>query len=332
MDKTSLYIVAEAGINHNGDMEKAFLLIDQAKKNGADAIKFQTHIPDMEMLNTPIKPGNSDRPLWDIISDATLTFEQEKEIKGYCDEVGITFFSTPFSREGADRLNELDIPFFKIGSGECNSYPLIEHISKFGKPMILSTGMNDIESIKKSVEIILSSGCDLTILHCVSMYPTPPDKMDLGVITQYKSIFPGINIGLSDHSLGIHMALGAIALGANLIEKHFTISKDWEGPDNIISLEPNELMQLSVLGRELFSGRSGEKRIHPEEQVVIDFAYASVVSIKDIDPGETFSLENIWVKRPGTGELLTKDFENLLGKKSNTYIPKDTQLRKDQIA
>lgn len=331
MDKTSLYIVAEAGINHNGDMEKAFLLVDEAKKNGADAIKFQTHIPDMEMLNTPIKPGNSDRPLWDIISDATLTFEQEKEIKRYCDEVGITFFSTPFSREGADRLNELDIPFFKIGSGECNNFPLIKHITKFGKPMILSTGMNDIKSIKKSVEIILNSGCDLTILHCVSMYPTPPDKMDLGSITQYKSLFPDINIGLSDHSLGIHMALGAIALGANLIEKHFTISRDWEGPDNIISIEPNELLQLNIQGRELFSGRLGEKRIHPEEQVVIDFAYASVVSIRDIEPGEILSTDNIWVKRPGTGEFMTEDFETLLGKKSSIHIPKDTQLKKEQI-
>ena len=190
MDKNSLFIIAEAGINHNGDMNKAFELINEAKKNGANAIKFQTHIPEMEMLNTPIKPGNSNKPLWEIISEATLSYEQEIEIKRYCDEIGITFFSTPFSREGADRLLELGIPYFKIGSGECNNFPLIEHISKFGKPMILSTGMNTLETIKKSVDIILSNNCELTILHCISMYPTPADKMDLGVISQYLDTFP----------------------------------------------------------------------------------------------------------------------------------------------
>jgi len=331
MNKNSLYIVAEAGINHNGSLEKAFQLIDAAKSSGADAIKFQTHIPEMEMLNTSIKPGNSDRPLWDIISDATLTFEDEKKIKEYADDIGITFFSTPFSREGADRLFELGIPYFKIGSGECNNYPLIHHISKFGKPMILSTGMNSLETVKESVDIILSNNCELTILHCVSMYPTPPNKMDLGVIAQYTKTFPDINIGLSDHSLGIHMSLAAVALGANMIEKHFTISRDWEGPDNIISIEPNELKDLVIQGNEIFNGRGGLKRIHPEEQVVIDFAYSSVVSIKDISAGEELNKENTWVKRPGTGDFLTEDYETILGRKASRFIKKDSQIKKEDL-
>ncbi len=332
MDKNSLFIVAEAGINHNGDMNKAFELINEAKKNGANAIKFQTHIPEMEMLNTPIKPGNSNKPLWEIISEATLSYKQEIEIKRYCDEIGITFFSTPFSREGADRLLELDIPYFKIGSGECNNFPLIEHISKFGKPMILSTGMNTLETIKKSVDIILSNNCELTILHCTSMYPTPADKMDLGVISQYLETFPNINIGLSDHSLGIHMSLAAIGLGANVIEKHFTISRKWDGPDNIISIEPNELQELVTHGSEVFAGRNGTKRIHPEEQVVIDFAYASVVSIKDIQPGEKLNQENIWVKRPGNGEFDAEDYDKLLGRKASKFIHKDTQIKAEDLA
>lgn len=332
MDKNSLFIIAEAGINHNGDMNKAFELINEAKKNGANAIKFQTHIPEMEMLNTPIKPGNSNKPLWEIISEATLSYEQEIEIKRYCDEIGITFFSTPFSREGADRLLELGIPYFKIGSGECNNFPLIEHISKFGKPMILSTGMNTLETIKKSVDIILSNNCELTILHCISMYPTPADKMDLGVISQYLDTFPNINIGLSDHSLGIHMSLAAIGLGANVIEKHFTISRKWDGPDNIISIEPGELQELVTYGSEVFSGRNGTKRIHPEEQVVIDFAYASVVSIKDILPGEKLNQENIWVKRPGNGEFDAADYDKLLGRETSKFIHKDTQIKAEDLA
>ena len=331
MNKNSLYVVAEAGINHNGSLKKAFQLIDEAKSSGADAVKFQTHIPEMEMLNTSIKPGNSDRSLWDIISDATLTFEDEKKIKKYADDVGITFFSTPFSREGADRLLELGIPYFKIGSGECNNFPLINHISKFGKPMILSTGMNTLDTVKKSVDIILSNNCELTLLHCVSMYPTPANKMDLGVITEYIKTFPEVNIGLSDHSLGIHMSLAAIALGANMIEKHFTISRTWEGPDNIISIEPNELKELVINGKEIFNGRGGSKRIHPEEQVVIDFAYSSVVSIKDISPGEELDKENIWVKRPGTGEFLSEDYLKLLGKKASKLIKKDSQIKKEDL-
>ena len=164
------------------------------------------------------------------------------------------------------------------------------------------------------------------------MYPTPADKMDLGVISQYLETFPNINIGLSDHSLGIHMSLAAIGLGANVIEKHFTISRKWDGPDNIISIEPNELQELVTHGSEVFAGRNGTKRIHPEEQVVIDFAYASVVSIKDIQPGEKLNQENIWVKRPGNGEFDAEDYDKLLGRKASKFIHKDTQIKAGDLA
>ena len=321
------FIIAEAGINHDGDFAKALELVDLACSSGASAIKFQTHITDKEMIPTDMKPGNiSDESLWDIIDRCVLNESQEKELFEYANEKGILFFSTPFSREGADRLNDLGVELFKIGSGECNNLPLLNHVASYKKPMILSTGMNDIPSIRDSVEAILNHGVPLSLLHCTSIYPAPPETMRLGAISHLKKEFPELEIGLSDHSLGISIALGSIAVGANIVEKHFTKSREWPGPDNPFSIEPDELKTLVKFSNEIWKARGGSKNILPDEQPVIDFAYACVVSIKDIKIGETLSLENIWVKRPGTGDILAKDFENTIGKIASVNIPKNTQL------
>ncbi len=326
-DKNEPFIIAEAGINHDGEFEKAIELVDLAIDSGASAIKFQTHITDKEMIPTDMKPGNiSEESLWDIIDRCVLDNEQERSLFDYAKEKGILFFSTPFSREGADRLNELGVELYKIGSGECNNLPLLNHVANFKKPMILSTGMNDISSIKASVETILSHGVPLALLHCTSIYPAPPETMRLGAITHLKDEFPDLEIGLSDHSLGISVALGSVAVGANIVEKHFTKSRQWPGPDNPFSIEPNELKNLVDWSKEIWKARGGKKDILDDEKPVIDFAYACVVAIKDINKGEALSLDNIWVKRPGTGEIFAKDFEDVLGKVATVDISENTQL------
>ena len=326
-DKNEPFIIAEAGINHDGEFEKAIELVDLAIDSGASAIKFQTHITDKEMIPTDMKPGNiSEESLWDIIDRCVLDNEQERSLFDYAKEKGILFFSTPFSREGADRLNELGVELYKIGSGECNNLPLLNHVANFKKPMILSTGMNDISSIKASVETILSHGVPLALLHCTSIYPAPPETMRLGAVTHLKDEFPDLEIGLSDHSLGISVALGSVAVGANIVEKHFTKSRQWPGPDNPFSIEPNELKNLVDWSKEIWKARGGKKDILDDEKPVIDFAYACVVAIKDINKGEALSLDNIWVKRPGTGEIFAKDFEDVLGKVATVDISENTQL------
>ena len=331
-DKNEPFVIAEAGINHDGDFDRAIELVDVAFESGASAIKFQTHITDMEMIPTDMKPGNiSEESLWDIIDRCVLSSDQEKELFNYCKEKGILFFSTPFSREGADRLNELGVELFKIGSGECNNIPLLKHVAQFKKPMILSTGMNDIESVKNSVDSILNEGCELAVLHCTSIYPAPPSTMRLGAIKHLKDTFTELEIGLSDHSLGISVAIGAVAMGANILEKHFTVSRQWPGPDNPFSIEPHELTSLVNSSKEVWQARGGKKDILSDEQPVIDFAYACVVTISDVKQGEKFTMDNLWVKRPGTGSILAKEFEKILGKEATENIPQDTQLTKSMF-
>ncbi len=214
---------------------------------------------------------------------------------------------------------------YKIGSGECNNLPLLEHVARFGKPMILSTGMNDLPSIRRSVELIQRIGAPLMLMHCTSLYPTPYEKVRLGAIPQLIREF-GLPVGFSDHSLGIHACLGAVALGACALEKHFTITRAWPGPDIPLSIEPAELAQLAQGAKAVWLARGGEKGVLPEEKPVIDFAYASVVTIAPVGAGEFFGLENLWVKRPGDGPLLAASLGRVLGKKAARDLPAGVQL------
>jgi N-acetylneuraminate synthase len=308
------FVIAEVGINHEGEVEKALQLVDAAADAGADCVKFQCHITAAEMIPTDMKPGEiSDERLWDIIERCELTAEEEQVVKSRCVERGILYLCTPFSREAADRLEALGVEAFKIGSGECNNLPLIRHIARKGLPMILSTGMNDLASIRPSVEAILAAGCPLMLMQCTSEYPTPYTHVRLGGIQQLQGEF-GLPVGLSDHSLGIYTCLGAVALGACALEKHFTISRDWPGPDVPISINPQELAELVRGARAVFAARGGGKTVLPTEQPVIDFAFASVVAIRSVKTGEKLSTENVWVKRPGTGPLKAWDLDRVLGK------------------
>jgi sialic acid synthase SpsE len=326
------FVMAEVGINHEGNFDKAIQMVDAAAGSGADCVKFQTHITEMEMIPTDMKPGDiSDERLWDIIKRCELTADEERAVKERCDEKGILFLSTPFSREASDRLEKLDVPAYKVGSGECNNVPLVEHIARKGKPIILSTGMNSIPTIRATVEAVARIGTPLMLMHCVSMYPTPYGSVHLQAIGDLQREF-GLPVGLSDHSIGIYTCLGGVALGACALEKHFTISRSWPGPDVPISIEPDELRELVVGSRAVWQGMSGGKEIQPGEQPVIDFAYASVVSIAPIAAGTTLGLDNIWVKRPGTGELLARDFERVLGRRAARDIPADVQIRTEDLA
>jgi sialic acid synthase SpsE len=320
-------VIAEIGINHEGDFEKAVRMIDDAFAAGCECVKFQCHVIEDEMIANDVVPVNATESIWDIMSRCTLTEEEEFRLKRYVEEKGMIFLSTPFSRAAAERLESMDVCAFKIGSGECNNYPLVRHIASYGKPIILSTGMNDVQSITPAVEILRQAKVPFALMHCTSMYPTPYEKVRLGALSVLAEGFPDAVLGLSDHSLGVYTCFGAVALGASILEKHFTSDKNWPGPDIPISIDPQELKELTEGARAIHLSLGGTKDILAEEQPTIDFAYACVVSICGIREGEKLSKENIWVKRPGTGEIKAEHYERLLGKAVRANIPKDQQLR-----
>lgn len=310
-------VLAEVGINHEGDFGKACALVDAAADAGAELVKFQCHITDKEMVPTDMTPGGiSDERLWDIIDRCTLSEEEERGLQTRCRDRGMIYLSTPFSREAADRLDAMDVPAFKIGSGECSNLPLLDHVASKGRPIILSTGMNDLDSVARAVAVISEHAVPLALMHCTSLYPTPHQRVRLGALSRMGERFPDLPLGLSDHSEGIWTCLGAVALGASLLEKHFTISREWPGPDTGISIEPAELRDLVRGARAVWKARGGEKDVLLEEQPVIDFAYATVVSTRPIASGETFTRENTWVKRPGTGPIPAAHLDRVLGRRA----------------
>jgi len=324
-------VVAEVGINHNGDVNLAKLMVKTAKAAGAHCIKFQTHITAKEMIPTTMTPGRiSAEPLWNIIQRCELTEDDEREIKWLCDESGILFLSTPFSREAADRLEALDVPAYKIGSGEITNLPLITHVAKKGKPMIVSTGMTEMAEIAETVELIKSYGVPLILLQCTSTYPTAYKDVKLGAIPRLQQRF-GVPVGLSDHSMGIYTALGAVAKGACMLEKHFTISRGWPGPDQGLSLEPHELRELVQGAEAIYQALGSEKIILEQERPVIGFARASVVVVKPIKAGEQLTEDNIWVKRPADGEIPAKDHKKVLGKVAKVAMAVDHQLKWSEV-
>jgi N-acetylneuraminate synthase len=324
-------VIPEIGINHGGDLDKAVQMVDAAHEAGAECVKFQCHIIEDEMLPNNVIPANADVSIWDIISGCRLSETEDIKLKRYVESRGMIYLSTPFSRAAADRLERMGVPAYKIGSGECNNYPLLNHIAAFGKPVILSTGMNNLESIGKAVAILRRHKVPHALLHCVSMYPTPYDKVRLGSLSDLARRFPETVLGLSDHSYGNYTAFAAIALGARIVEKHFTASKKWPGPDIDISIDPGELRDLIVGSRAIHQALGGKKEILPEEQPTIDFAYASVVTIKDVVKGEFFSPGNLWVKRPGTGPIPAERYDDILGRKAARDVAAGTQLSETMI-
>lgn len=328
------FVIVEIGINHEGSMEKAKRMVDDAAAAGAECVKFQSHVVEDEMIPAAKKviPGHTTESIWDIMKRCAFDEAEERELKRYVESKGMIYLCTPFSRAAADRLIAMEVPAIKIGSGECNNYPLIEHLARYGKPIIMSTGMNNLESVAPAVEIFRAHGTPFALLHCTSMYPTPYEKVRLGAIADLGRAFPDAVLGSSDHSLGIWTCLGAVALGASILEKHFTSDKTWEGPDIAISIDPKELKDMIEGANAVHASLGGSKDILADEQDVIDFAYACVVTIKPVKKGEVFSAENIWVKRPGTGEIKAKDYKSLFGKTATEDLEPDMQVAWSHIS
>jgi N-acetylneuraminate synthase len=321
-------VIAEIGINHEGSLQVAKEMVDAAQRAGVGVVKHQTHIVEDEMCGAAKKviPGNSDVSIYDIMERCALNEEDELELKNYVESKGMIFISTPFSRAAANRLQQFDIPAYKIGSGECNNYPLLEHIASFGKPIILSTGMNTIESIRKAVAIFDKHHIPVALLHTTNLYPTPIPLVRLGAMIEMHNAFPDKVFGLSDHTVNNNACLGAVALGASILERHFTDTMQRTGPDIVCSMDEQATKELITSSNEIWQMRGGTKQPAKEEQVTIDFAFATVCTIAPVQKGEVFTKENIWVKRPGTGKILAEHFESVLGKVALRAIKNDEQL------
>ena len=321
-------IIVEIGINHEGSLDLAKQMVDQAWRSGAEVIKHQTHVVEDEMTQAARKviPGNASDSIYEIMERCALNEEDETRLKEYVESKGMIFISTPFSRAATDRLERMGVVAYKIGSGECNNYPLIEHIASKGMPMIVSTGMNNIASVEKTVAILEKYSIPYALLHTTNLYPTPMRLVRLGAMTQLKNTFPDAVIGLSDHTTSNLACFAAVALGASILERHFTDKMERPGPDIINSMDPVALRDLIYGSHDIWSMRGGIKEASPEEQVTMDFAFATVVSISPIKKGETLTAENIWVKRPGTGEIAADEYTGLLGRVALTNIEQDQHL------
>lgn len=326
-------VIPELGINHEGSLETAKLIVDSAHRAGARLIKHQTHVVEDEMSHAAksVIPGNSDVSIYDVMERCALSEEDEWELMQYVRSKGMVFISTPFSRAAADRLERFGVPAYKIGSGELNNYPLIKHIASFGKPMIVSTGMNGIPSIKKAVDIMEAAGVPYALMHTTNLYPTDPKLVRLGAMQEMMQAFPDVPIGLSDHTLTNTACVGAMALGACIVERHFIDKKSRPGPDVVCSMDESELKELLNAARDIKQMLGGKKQAANEEQVTIDFAFATVVTIQPIKKGQRFTKDNLWVKRPGTGKIPAEEYEAILGRIAACDIGNDTQLDKTMI-
>jgi sialic acid synthase SpsE len=326
-------VIAEIGINHEGSLKVAKEMVDSAHRAGAECVKHQTHIVEDEMSGEAKKviPGNANVSIYEIMKRCSLNEEDEYALMNYVESKGMIFISTPFSRAASERLERFNVSAYKIGSGECNNYPLLEHISTFGKPVILSTGMNTIKSISKAVDIFTKAKIPLALLHTTNLYPTPAHLVRFGALKELSEAFPNNVFGLSDHTLTNHACFGAVALGSSILERHFTDHKKRTGPDIVCSMDENECKDLIEGSNLIWQMRGGSKEPANEEKVTIAFAFATVVTIKNIKKGEIFSSENIWVKRPGNGEILADKYNDIIGKIAASDIPNDTHLSWNNI-
>jgi len=310
LKRNKVFIIAEAGVNHNGSIDFAKNLIDVAVNSGADAVKFQTFkAKNLVSVNAPKaeyqkQTTNSSESQFNMIKKLELNEDIHKELIAYCKEVNITFLSTPFDNESANLLFKLGLQIFKIASGEITNLPFLKHIGSLNKKIILSTGMSTLEEIAGAITILTDSGSqkeNITVLHATTMYPTPMEDVNLNAMQTIKNKF-NVSVGYSDHTLGIEVDIAAVAMGATIIEKHFTLDKKMEGPDHKASLEPDELKSMVDAIRNIEKAMGdGVKRPAISEKSNIDIARKSIVANKEIKKGQIFSENNITTKRPGTG-------------------------------
>lgn len=315
-------IIAEAACEHLGSLEVAKRIVDAAKWAGADVVKFQYHLPE-EMVPGSIRfwAGSMD----DVIRRYNLSHDEQRELMRYCAEVGIQYLCTPFSAQAADRLDELGVAAFKTGSGELTNIPMQRHIARKRKPMIVSTGMATVEEIGETVAALKEEGADFMLMHCTSEYPPRYEDINLRFIPRMRELF-GVQVGHSDHTAEMWTALGAVAVGAVAVEKHFTLDRGLRGPDHHISLEPDELRTLVEATRKLEAALGAEKRVHPDEEAVRAWAHHSVVSLVDVPRGTVIGPDHFGVKRPGGG-VPAKHLSEFFGCVALREIPANTLVQ-----
>lgn len=322
-------VIAEIGINHGGDLDVAKAMVAAAHGAGCEIVKHQTHFVEDEMTEEAksIFPPNADVSIWEVMARCSLSRDDEIALKAYAEALGMIYISTPFSRAAADFLAEIGAPAFKIGSGEADNLPLIRHIASFGRPVIMSTGMQSIDSLARSVAILDESGVDYALLECTNLYPSPAEIVSLKGVADLRAAFPNAVIGFSDHSIGPTMALASVALGASILERHFTDSRYRVGPDISCSMDPAELKFLIDRSREIHIARRNEKRRTNAEEAVYAFARGSVVADRDLAAGTVLQEADIWTRRPGTGEVPAADFDKIVGRTLRTAKKRNEQLK-----
>ena len=325
------YIIAEGCDNHLGDMIAAKEMVRQAKIAGADAIKFQHHLPDEEMLPGGPTSDNFEEPLYDFLKKYALTLDQHIELKKYCDETGITYLCTPFSWAAALELSgAIDVPAYKIGSGEMTDIPSLLRIAGLGQPLIISTGMSTYEEIDRTYEALLPSVSALALLNCVSEYPPEYEDLNIDVLSEMITRYPNAVIGHSDHTPDIYTCFAAVTLGASIIEKHVILDKKQKGPDQSVSIDFGELASLVDGIRKIEASRGSDRSVHGREEAIREWAFRSIVSTQPIPAGAEISQNMVWSKRPGTG-IPSHRMPEIIGRTAARYIAANSLLAWDDV-
>jgi len=321
-------VVAEAGVNFRDDIDLAKAFIEEAAAAGADAVKFQTHVQSEEMVESEMRDLDLGG-LYDRMGVYELSMAEHRELKAHCEDHGVTFLSTPFSIAGVERLEELGVDAYKVGSGELTNHKLLRTIAETGKPMIVSTGMHSMDTVRETVALLDEHADSFMLLYCVSEYPTEPEDFNLGVIDRMASEF-GVPVGFSDHSTGVEAAAVAMARGAALVEQHFTIDRRLPGGDQEVSVEPEELAKLAEYATLCHVTKDREKQLREDEAAIADWARHSVVTAADIEAGETFTDETLTAKRPGTG-IPADEFYDVVGKTAARDLDANTVVQADDV-
>jgi sialic acid synthase len=335
-DTTDCWVIAEVGHNHQGDLEKCKRLFDAAKEAGASSVKLQKRdnrsLFTKELYNKPYENENSfGRTYGEHREALEFGLQEYRELQQYCRQIGITFFATAFDFASADFLAALEVPVFKLASGDLRNIPLLKHVASIGKPMIISTGGGSMDDVRRAHDAIMPINKQLAILQCTASYPTPAEEMNLRTIATFRDAFPDITVGLSDHSNGIAMAVTAFMLGGRIIEKHFTLNHTWKGTDHAMSLEPEGMRKMvRDLKRVRTSLGDGVKRTLPSEQSALHKMGKKLVAARELAPGHVLRADDIAIKSPGDG-LAPYELDRLVGRKLARALREDDNLRLEDV-